>query len=647
MMYNRYPLLTSPLQIGSTVLKSRMTASPSQPDLGQGPENYPSSAVMTLMANRAKSGASIVTCSGMLPHREVMDETEHFEHYDINVPGVQNYLSQLSEAIHLYGAKASMVLGCGMLEGYDVVGGIEGFSVEGDGSRGLIGKELTPDLMDKMANDYAEQAFLLKQCGFDMVFFHCAYRAYLPSRFLSALTNTRKDEFGGSIKNRAKFPLMICERIKQKCGKDFLIEASISAVEPEGGNTLLDTIEFANMAEGLIDIIQVRGGEIDPSHVIPFSPDRTPFLHHAEAIKKSGTKVKIATINGFHDPDEAEAALAEGKADLIAMARSWICDPEYGQKIYEGRPEDIVPCLRCNKCHISSWNDPYISTCAVNPRWGFEDKLDALITPPGRSEKVAVIGGGPAGMEAAIIATQRGHKVTLFEKDHRLGGLINHSENVGFKWTLRDFRDYMVRQTVKSGCEIRLGTEATPEMIKAGGYDRVIVAIGGKQFKPDIPGIDGENVSFAVDSFYHPEKLGERVVIIGGGEIGVEAGIHLARLGRKVTVIAAHDKLAEDATPVHYRVMFRDVWENQEGFGYVLNSRCNGIHDGYVTYKSEDGQEHRLDCDSVLVAAGMRPRTEETLPFYGTAGYTSVIGDCSKVANVQKAMRSAYITASF
>ncbi len=646
-MYNRYPHLTSPLVLGGKVIKNRMYAAPSMPDLGQGTEPYPTAAMIQQYAKKAQNGASIVTISGFSPHKVPADETERFPHFDLHDFGTQNYLSQLSESVHMFGSLISGMPGCGIPEGYDVVGGIESFSVEGDNSQGAQGKEISYEQMDQLADEYAEQAAIFQDCGFDMVFLHCAYRYHLPARFLSSLTNTRTDEFGGDIAHRAKFLFMICDRIKRRCGKNFLIEASVSAFEPEGGNTLEEMAEFARLAEGHLDIIQVRAGEIDPSHVIGFEPEHTPYLYCAEALKKSGTNVRIAAINGFHYPEDAENALAEGKADLIAMARSWICDPEYGEKVYEGRGEDIVPCLRCNKCHISSWKDPYVSVCSVNPRWGLDDKMDMLIQPPGAPKKVAVIGGGPAGMEAAFTAAKRGHAVTLFEKADRLGGLMNHSEHVDFKWTMREYRDYMVTRIKRAKVAVCLNTEANVEMIREGGFEEVIVAIGGEPIVPPIAGIDQTDFFFALDAFYHPEKLDREVVIIGGGEIGVEAGIYLARCGHEVTVIEMNARLAEDATPVHYRVMFRDVWMHQKGFHSVVRAKCTKMERGKVTYLDADGAEHMLHAGSIVIAAGMRPRTEDVLPFFGTGCRTAVVGDCRAVANIQKATRAAYVAASF
>lgn len=191
-----------------------------------------------------------------------------------------------------------------------------------------------------------EPVDIKKEIGFDMAFMHMAYRGMLPARFLSPLTNKRTDEFGGSLENRARFPLMICDRIKKACGEDFLIEVAISGVDPDpDGWTLEDTVRFAKLAEGHIDFLQLRASDIDPTHPIGFIPERTPFLYMAEAVKDSRLGVAVVAISGFQDPKECDDAIALGKADLIAMARGIICDPEYGRKLYEGRGEDIVPCI--------------------------------------------------------------------------------------------------------------------------------------------------------------------------------------------------------------------------------------------------------------------------------------------------------------
>jgi 2,4-dienoyl-CoA reductase-like NADH-dependent reductase (Old Yellow Enzyme family)/NADPH-dependent 2,4-dienoyl-CoA reductase/sulfur reductase-like enzyme len=656
-MSKKYQNLLSPIKVGNIVFKNRLTAAPSKPHFLQGPEPYPTEAVITHFANKAKNGAALVTCSGVSAGHFTFEKEPkqylasramrgHFDSFNMYEPHCQHMLSQLTEAIHFYGAKASMEIGAEVPEQYDVSTGIPSIAVFGDGGISRVGKEIPAEMLDGIADDFALQAAVMKEVGFDMVFLHMAYRLTILGRFLSPITNKRTDQYGGSLENQARFPLMVADRIKQKCGRDFLIEATVSGSEPPGGRTLEDTIKLAKMFAGHFDLLHLKAHSIDPSHPTGFNPEPTPLLYMAEAIKKSNPGVAVVTVGGYQDPDICEDVIASGKADFIAMARSWISNPDYGRKLYEGRGEDVVPCLRCNGCHRSSYADPWTSVCAVNPTWGLEHKIERMIEPPTDGKKVAVIGGGPAGMEAALIAAGRGHQVTLYEKSDALGGLLKTSNNVSFKWPVRDFKNYLVRQIEKSNIKVCLNTEATAEMLQEEEYDAVLAAVGSEPIVPRIPGVDGKNVVFAKDVFGNEDALAENVVIIGGGEVGVETGMHLAEKGHKVTVLEMLDMLAPDAVPIHYYSMFKEAWEKLKNFKYILRARCNGIGADKVTYLDAGGAEHAIKAGSVVVAVGMKPKNDLALEFYGAGDRFFMIGDCNIAGNVQKAMRSAFSTAS-
>ena len=656
-MSPKYPNLLSPFKIGNVVFKNRMTASPTHSHFTQGTEQYPTEAMITFYANRAKNGAALVTCThfNQVPVATSKffggGKTGYARYRMVNETGrpafesnLECYLSAMTEAIHFYGTKASMGIMPNVDPKWDVSAG---FSPMMGGGPPVKREEIPVDLLDGIAEGCALNAALMKELGFDMVFLHMSYRGTIMGRFLSPMVNKRTDQFGGSLTNQARFPIMVADRIKQKCGKDFLIEGCISGSEPfPGGLTVEDTVEYAKMFAGHFDLLQLRSGDMDATHPTGYNPERTPFLPMAEAVKKSGAKIAVVTIGGFTDLGTCENVIASGKADFIGMARSWISNPDFGQKAYEGRGEDVVPCLRCNKCHISSYMNPWARVCSVNPTWGFEHKIERMIDPPKAKKNVAVIGGGPAGMEAALVAAERGHQVTLYEKSSALGGLMKTSNNVSFKWPLKSFKNYMVHKVERSNIKVHLNTEATPEMLKKEKYDAVFTAVGSEPVVPDIPGVKGDNVVFAKDVYGKEDALAENVVVIGGGETGTETGMHLAEKGHKVTVLEMGDMLAPRSTPIHFYNMFQAAWEKLENFKYILQVRCNGIANGKVTYVDANGTEHEIAAGSVVIAAGSQPGNALAMGFYSAGERFFMIGDCNIVGDIQKTMRSAYSIAS-
>jgi thioredoxin reductase len=401
-----------------------------------------------------------------------------------------------------------------------------------------------------------------------------------------------------------------------------------------GGYSTQDVGEFAKVWAGALDILVARGKDQNDSHPNSYILKKgdSPILRYAETIKKGkgDAKIAISANGGFQNLDFIEEAIASGKVDLITMARAWIADPEYGKKAYEGRGEDVAPCLMCSECHGTN-DGPWYSICSVNPRFGISHKLNLMIDAPVASRKVAVIGGGPAGMKAAVTAAERGHKVVLYEQTDRLGGQQKFTDYVSFKWPYKDHKDYLIRQVQKTSVEVHLNTKATPEMIKAKGYDVVILAIGAESFIPNgIAGAKASHVRAPLFVFGAEDSLGKNIVVVGGDQVATDTAMHLAQKGKNVTVLTTEKELATDASEfigLGLKSAYQAL-EAEGNFSYVTEATVKNIAAGQVTYIDAKGGEKSIQADNVVLYAGRKPRQEEAMKFAGTAKRFFIIGDC-------------------
>jgi thioredoxin reductase len=586
--------------------------------------------------------------------------------FDLEDYGVQNYLDQLVEGIHCYGAKASVPIrvasssgggmagmpsgampggapggaagGAGpggeMPSGGAPDGGMPGGAMPGGGVAGepIVGgtpaqKEMTAEEKQKQIEEVVTQVKFFQNHGFDVV---C---------------------LGGSGKRSAD----LFKAVKKACGQDFIIENVISLIDPTivdqeetaTAYTLDEAIAFVKQMEGLVDILQLRMAGGMTNHPTGWNSEKNKplTLKFAEALKKTGTRIAIAPNGGFGDLAFNNECIGSGKADLMAMGHAFITDWEYGRKAYEGRGEDVTPCIMCNRCHGLSQTGQWYTVCSVNPKVGIDSAV-RLIEDPVVSKKVAVIGGGPAGMKAALTAAERGHKVTLYEKNDYLGGLTRHADFSRYKWPLRDFKNYLANQIKKAGVEVILNTTATPEMVKSKGYDTVMVAIGAEPSIPKVPGADGKNVWNILNVYGKEKELGKNVVMIGGGEFGVETGIYLADAGHKVTMLTSENQIMK-INRVHYPEQIVSTYKHLKNFSSLTGVTATRISEGKVTYRDAGGSEKSLQADSVVVYSGLKARKDDALKFYGSAPRFFTIGDCGdEGGDVQRSVRSAFFAAS-
>jgi 2,4-dienoyl-CoA reductase-like NADH-dependent reductase (Old Yellow Enzyme family)/thioredoxin reductase len=636
----RYPHLLVPLTVGDTTFRNRIFTAPTTLHSMQAGEPYPTENVITHFANKAKGGAACVTCCGV---NIFPSESYNLAvNWDVYQKPYMHYLAQLAERIHFFGAKASMELG--------VVGVVLGEYAVCDGVPmidGKPGKKMPEAEMERHAESYAHAAEALKDVGFDMLFLHFGHGLTM-GQFLSPLTNKRTDKYGGSLENRARFPMMIIDRIRQRVGHELLIEVRVSGAEFEpGGIVAEETIEFVKLIQDKIDFIHVSAGMHGPKwmtvvHPSGFLPP-TPNVFLAETVKKAGVKIPVVTIGGIQDLNEAEKILSDGKADVVSIARGFIADPDLAQKAYQGQNEDVTPCIKCLRCLDSAvWEYRFI--CSVNPTIGLEDKLPALIQPAGKKRKVVVVGGGPAGMKASIIAAERGHEVTLFEKSDALGGLLKTADFVSFKYDLKRFKNYLINQVSKSNIFVQLNTKTTPDLLAAMNADVIIAAIGADPFIPPIPGVDGKNVLTALYAYGKESLLGQRIAVIGGGQVGCETALHLAHMGKKTTVIEMLNELAPDASITHRTELLQKL-DAENNLHCLTAARCTAITKSGIVYKDKNGKDHTVSADNVILATGMRAKHEEAEAFRSFAGRFVSIGDCVCAATVEQAIQGAFSAA--
>ncbi|RHB65548.1 FAD-binding protein [[Clostridium] symbiosum] len=644
-----YAHLFQPLRLGRTVLKNRIEAAPVSvanltPQAHFTPDN------IAIFERKAKGGAAIVNMGEA--RIDLKTGISHLLCLALDDPEVMPSLILATDAIRRHNAIPAIEIlhpgGRANPEYYD------GPIWAPSDAPGHLGKDYTAldeKTIDYIVNCFANAAEMAWLGGVEMVMIHGGH-GWLLHEFLSPLNNHRTDKFGGSLENRARISLMVVDAIRRRC-PELLIEFRLSGSElVEGGLTIDDQVEFAKLLDGKVDLIHVTAGTF---HYPETNQHMVPSMFHpfgvnvefAAAIKKA-VKTPVAVVGGLDEPELMEQVLAEGKADIIAVGRSIIADAQMPDKLRGGRADDVTPCIRCNHC-ISESFVPYVkyssrlTRCSVNPVAGREytekDVCPALIP-----KKVLVIGGGPAGMEAAITLADRGHRVILAEKSGRLGGAIRFAGHVSFKSKLDQLMQVLIRRVERRKITVMLNTDMTPELARSLRPDAIVCAIGADPIVPPVPGVDLEIAVSAVGMHEHMEEIGQNVVILGGGLVGCEESILLGELGKKVTVLEMKPELCRDAPFLHHEAVLLEM--ERLGITARTGMRCTGILPDGVT-ADQDGKEIKLPADTVIIAAGLAPKLDEAESFRSCAPEFWKIGDCRQARNVRLAIHEGYDAGSY
>lgn len=646
-MYNcKYPHLFTPIELGNTLFRNRIFASPTGVSHSTS-KNRPINETICYYERKAIGGAASVCIGDAMVDSEIA--LANGNHILLDDQGAKPNLNKLSEAIRRHGAVASMEMSHGgssarisFFQGHKIYGPVE-CETESFG-RKVHAYAMTEEIIERTIRKHAEAALFAKQCGFGMVTLHGGH-GWLLHQFMSPTLNTRTDQWGGSFEKRMRFPLACIDAMRKAVGPGFPIEIRISGSECyEGGYDIDYGIKIAKALEGKADLIHVSAGSHeDPrvftvTHPSMFLEDGVNVKYAAE-IKKH-VKTPIATVGALSDPEMLEEIIASGKADVVELARGLICDPDLPIKARTGRDDEIVKCMRCFTCFSNLMTKGQI-VCALNPEIcnEAETKFDK---PAAESKSVLIAGGGIAGMQAALTASKRGHKVVLCEKSDSLGGVLKCEAAVPFKKHLHEYLEHQKLMISRAPIDVRLNTEVTPELAAQLEPDVIIAALGSEPVIPDIKGISGSNVILAEDLYIHPEKAGKRLVVLGGGLVGSELAIYMADRGHEVTIIEMAPMLNSSGNILQGQSIGIEI--ARLGIKLALSTRVSEITAEGVIGQSSSGSVF-FPADTVVCALGLKAKRREASALNFCAPEFYQIGDCLSANNIYQATNAAYHTA--
>ncbi len=651
--------LFEPISVGSMEIKNRIFLPAMH--LGYCVDNFVDDRVVNFYEARAKGGAGIILVGGCateplatgLPNMMSLSD-------DKFIPGMK----RVASAIKAYGAKAVVQLLHVGPQTWTFVLGTQPVSASAIKCKltGEMPRELTIPEIEETVENFAITSKRVKDAGFDAVEIIGGV-GYLVARFLSPRTNVRKDRYGGDVYGRVRFAVEIVERIKEKLGRDFPVIFKLSGDEfMKGGSTIDETRVIAQEIEKAgADCFNVAvAWHESPVPQITMNIPRGAFAYIAEKIREV-ISVPVVAGNRINDPFVAEKILREGKADIISLGRALIADPEFPIKAKEGRFAEIRKCLACNQGCFDHVFAAKPIECLVNPAVSREKEYE--IKPAVTPKKVLIAGGGPGGMEAARVASLRGHEVILYEKSDGLGGQLIWAAVPKERSELGNLVEYLTYQMQLQNVDVVLGKEVTSEVVEQLKPDVLIVATGVNWIVPDIPGIDRPNVVMALDVLADRVPIGKKVVIMGGGGVGCETGLYLMEKGsidaetmlflvkygamdleeayeltksnREVMIVEMLEKMGQDIGGSTRWTILKSLAGN--GVKMLTTTKVTEITEKGVVL--ENGEV--LEADTVVVAVGSTPNNELVDKLEGKVPEIYAIGDCVTPRKAMDAMHEA------
>ena len=512
-----------------------------------------------------------------------------------------------------------------------------------------IAKEMTIEQMHNQINKLCIECKNAKDFGFRMIMLHFGHDSQCGI-FLSPTWNKRKDQYGGSLENRIRFAKEALEAVRNTVGNNFplMIRVSRSLVIKETYDED-DMFYFLSEVKDLVDLVNISagmdcyGGNVDNyqgnvfAHTTIFEP-RFLNLNFAERVKKE-LGIKVCLVGGISDPKFCNYLIENDYVDMVMLGRQLVADPFWPNKALDGKDDEIVPCLRFLNCYHIATEHANIQ-CSVNPRFRRENRVPLHLTKTNNPLNVIVVGGGPAGMKAALTASEKGHRITLIEKNSILGGQLNYAKLGKYKNDIGLYNDYLIKHINKSNVNVLLNTSATRQLLMDLNPDRLILAIGGNFIFPNIPGV--ELAYQAIKAYENGlDNISGKAIVIGGGTIGSELALELAEDNKEVVIVEMGDKLCAKGNKL-YRIALNQHIKKCESMKVYLNSKVTKIDKNGVYLVNEFGEEVFESADNIYLSVGIRSSTKEAEELYLPGVDTRVIGDLKNVASIIEATNDGY-----
>ncbi len=659
----KYRSLFQPIKIGKLEIKNRIGMAPMAPSGMCTPDNCFNQRAVEYYVERARGGAGLIITGG-IEVENVLEETKEglFQNVGTNPEAFIMLASEMTERVHAYGAKIFMqiTMGFGRVSFYpDMVRTmpIAPSPVPHFWQRDVMCRELTTDEVEYLVRKMGDAAKVAAESGFDGVEIHAMHEGYLIDQFTMAAFNKRTDKYGGTLRGRLTLPIEILQEIKTRVGQNFPVilrfgvKSCIKALGEGGlpgeeyiemGRDVEESYEAAKILEEAgYDAFNADLGSYEALYWAhpPGYMEHGCYLPYVEKLKEV-VKVPILTAGRMDAPELAEEAISNSRVDMVLIGRGLLADPDWPNKVMANRVDRIRPCLGCHDGCMGRLETKKIVSCAVNPACSRENEY--RLHPVSESKKIMVIGGGIAGMEAARVAAIRKHKVALYEKESALGGHLLEASIPDFKKDERDLIKWYEKELKEYSVEVHLNTLIDEKIIEQAAPDEIVVATGAVDRIPPIKGITGHHVLTACEALKEIKRVGEKVVVIGGGLVGCEVALWLTNHGHQVAIAEMMDRILDSVFISHSNKMMLMDLIKYHNIDVKTGACVKEITEDSVKITDQNGKEVILQADTIICAVGYQPERELYNKMRDRFQCVSLIGDASKVRNIHNAIWDGY-----